>query len=322
MRRKYAVITGFMGKIQDRFATYGTERDFESMVSVASTIKGCSGLEVVYPQQVQDPVKAKQILDNYGMGVAALNVNVKGEPKWLFGSISSPDKDTRKEAVQYIKNGMDLASGLGCNKLTVAFLNDGSDYPFELDFVRAFNDSVEAIRECANYRKDVKLSLEYKASEPRVHCLLNNAGKMAYFCNTVGADNVGVTLDSGHALQSLEIMGDSVAFLGATNRLFHVHVNDNYRNWDWDMVPGTVNFWEFLEFCLYLNKVGYTEWITADVFPQRHDAVRIMEKTFEWMDYLFDITDAIEADGKLFKMMNSGECDAFEMMDYVRKFVK
>ena len=46
-----------------------------------------------------------------------------------------------------------------------------------------------------------------------------------------------------------------------------------------------------------------------------------MEKTFEWMDYLFDITDAIEADGDIFKMMNSG-CDAFEMMDYVRRFVK
>ena len=62
MRNKYAVITGFMGKIQDRFATYGVERDFEQMVQVASTVKGCSGLEVVYPQQVQDPVKAQEIL--------------------------------------------------------------------------------------------------------------------------------------------------------------------------------------------------------------------------------------------------------------------
>lgn len=321
MRRKYAVITGFMGLLQDRFAKYGTERNFEQMVQISSTIKGCSGLEVVYPQQVTDPVKAKAILDNYGMGVAALNVNLKGEPKWLYGSISSPDAAIRKEAVQYIKNGLDIAAGLKCDKLTVSFLNDGSDYPFELDFVRAFNDAVESIREAASYRKDVKLSLEYKPSEPRVHGLLNNAGKMGYFCKEVGLDNVGVTLDTGHALQALEILGDSVAFLGSTNRLFHVHVNDNYRNWDWDMVPGVINFWEFIEFCLYLNKVGYSEWITADVFPQRHDPVRIMEKTFEWMDYLFDITDAIEADGDIFKMMNGG-ADAFEMMDYVRKFVK
>lgn len=321
MKRKYAVITGFMGKIQDRFATYGVERSFEEMVEVASTIKGCSGLEVVYPQQVQDPVKAKEILANHGMGVAALNVNVKGEPKWMFGSISSPNEKTRREATQYMKTGLDYASVLGCNKVTISFLNDGSDYPFELDFARAFGDAVLCVREAALHRPDVRLSLEYKASEPRVHGMLNNAGKMAYFCEKVGLPNVGVTLDTGHALQSLEILSDSVAFLGTTNRLFHIHVNDNYRNWDWDMVPGTVNFWEFVEFCLYLDRLNYTEWLTADVFPQRHDAVRIMEKTFEWMDYLFEISGALLADGKIFDMMNQG-ADAFETMDYVRKFMR
>ena len=47
MRNKYAVITGFMGQIQDRFATYGVSRNFEQMVETAATVKGCSGLEVV-----------------------------------------------------------------------------------------------------------------------------------------------------------------------------------------------------------------------------------------------------------------------------------
>lgn len=321
MKNKYACITGFMGKIQDRFAFYGVDRTFEEMVATAATVKGCSGLEVVYPQQVQDPVKAKEILDNYGMGVAALNVNLKGEPKWLFGSISSPDGKVREEAVSYIKTGLDIAAGLGVNKVTVSFLNDGSDYPFELDYARAFQDAVCCIRQAAAYRPDVKLSLEYKPSEPRIHGLTNNAGKMGYLCQCVGLPNVGVTLDTGHALQAGEVLSDSLAFLSVTNRLFHVHVNDNYRNWDWDMVPGTVNFWEMVEFCLYLRKLNYTEWITADVFPQRHDAVRIMEKTFEWMDYMFAIADALIADGKIFDMMNNG-CDAFETMDYVRSLVK
>ena len=162
MRNKYAVITGFMGQIQDRFATYGVSRNFEQMVETAATVKGCSGLEVVYPQQVQDPVKAKQILDNNGMGVAALNVNVKGEPKWAYGSVSSPDVAVRKEAVEYMKTGLDFAAELGCSKVTIAFLNDGNDYPFELDYERAFNDAVNCIREAAAYRPDVKLSLEYK----------------------------------------------------------------------------------------------------------------------------------------------------------------
>jgi len=320
MKRKYAVITGFMGQIQDRFSVYGVDRNFEEMVAVASTIKGCSGLEVVYPQQIEDPVREKAILDSYSMEVAALNVNVKGEKKWQFGSISSPDEKIRKEAVKYMKTGLDYAHELGCNKVTISFLNDGSDYPFELDYMRAFNDAVDSIRQAAEYRKDVRLSLEYKLSEPRVHALLGNAGKMAYLIEKVGLDNVGVTLDTGHALQSLEVLADSISFLGVTNRLFHIHVNDNYRNWDWDMVPGTVNFWEFIEFCLYLDRLGYDEFITADVFPQRHDSIRIMEKTFEWMDYMFSISERILAEGKIFDMMNSG-ADAFECMDYVRSFI-
>jgi xylose isomerase len=308
-----------MGKVQDRFFDYQPARDIETMIDMASRIKGAKGMEVVYPQNFQDPVKTKKLLDDAGLGISAVNVNVKGEPIFLFGSFSSRDSEARREAVKYLKYGMDCAAELGCDKVTISFLNDGEDYPFELDLVRAFHDAVEGVRECADYRKDIRISLEYKLSEPRVHCLLGNAGKMAYFCEKVGRENVGVTLDTGHALQSLEILADSVAFLGSTGKLFHVHVNDNYRNWDWDMVPGTVNFWEFIEFGLYLKKVGYDGYITADVFPQRHDPIRIMERTFEWMDYIFDIVDAMDVD-KVFEMMNHK--DAFEMMEYVRGFLK
>jgi len=321
MKRQYAVITAFMGKIQDRFMQYAPERDFETMVEMCSRIKGCTGIEVVYPQQVTDPVVAKQIMDNYGLEVAAVNVNLKSEPQWLFGSISSPDAHVRDQAVEYIQTGLDIAAAMGSKKVTVSFLNDGSDYPFEFDFVRGWNDAVDVIRRAASHRSDVVLSLEYKHSEPRVHGLLGNAGKMAYFCEKVGLDHVGVTLDTGHALQSLEILSDSVAFLGTTGRLAHVHINDNYRNWDWDMVPGLINFWEFIEFSLTLDRIGYDDWLTADVFPARHDPIRIMEKTFEWMDYITEISRAVEADGKVWEMMN-GSADAFEMMDYIRRFVR
>jgi xylose isomerase len=319
MERKYAVITGFMGKLKDRFIDYQPPREIEEMIEMASRIKGCSGLEVVYPQNFTDPVKLKGLLNQYNLGVSTVNLNVKSEDIWRFGSFSNPDAKIRKKAVEYLKTAMDCAAELGCNTVTTALLNDGSDYPFELNYVKAFNDTLEGIRECAEYRPDVRISLEYKASEPRIHCLLNNAGKMAYFCNLVGKDNVGVTLDVGHALQALEVPADSAAFLGATGRLFYVHVNDNYRNWDWDMVPGTVNLWDFIEFVLYLKKVNYNGWITADVFPQRHDPIKIMEKTFEWMDYIYDIVDKID-EAKLFEMMNN--TDPFDKLDYVRSLLK
>jgi len=318
VKRKYAVITGFMGQLRDRFVDYQPARGIEEMLEMASRIKGCSGLEVVYPQNFKDPVKLKELLKNYNLDVATVNLNVKSEEKWRFGSFSSPDASTRKEAVKYLKIAMDCAAELGCNMVTTALLNDGADYPFELNYIRAFNDSVEAIKEAAEYRPDIKISLEYKASEPRAHCLFNNAGKMAYFCKIIGRDNVGVTLDTGHALQSQEIPADSAAFLGNTGKLFYVHVNDNFRNWDWDMVPGVVNFWDFIEFALYLDKVGYNNWITADVFPQRHDPIKIMEETFEWMDYIFSIADKIDKK-EIFSLMDRK--DPFAILKYVRSII-
>ncbi|MGQ9631601.1 MAG: sugar phosphate isomerase/epimerase family protein [bacterium] len=315
MGRKYAVITGFLGALKDRFADYQPPREMEEILDMASRIKGCSGVEVVYPQNFRDPVKLKQLLKEYKLGVSAVNLNVKSEEKWRFGSFSHPSPAVRKEAVKYLKTAMDFAAELGCNLVTTALLNDGADYPFELDYIRAFNDALDGIRESAEHRSDVRISLEYKASEPRVHCLLNNAGKIAYFCSLVGKENVGVTLDFGHALQCSEVPADSAAFLGATGKLFYVHVNDNYRNWDWDLVPGTVNPWDYIEFFLYLKRLEYDDWITADVFPQRHDPIRIMEKTFEWMDFLFGIAESLD-EKRLFEMMSTE--DAFDILEYVR----
>lgn len=315
MKRKYSIITGFMGSVRDRFINYQPAREMEEMVEMASRVKGCSGLEVVYPQNFTDPVKVKKILDNYGLEVSTVNLNVKGEDCFRFGSFSSPYKESRKKAIEMLKTSMDAAAELGCNMVTTALLNDGSDYPFELNYQRAYKDAAEAIREAASHRSDVKVSLEYKTSEPRVHCLLNNAGKMAAFCEMIGLPNVGVTLDMGHALQAGEVPADSLAFLYEMNRMFYIHINDNYRNWDWDMLPATVNLWDFVEFAMYMKHYSYDGWITADVFPQRHDPIKIMEKTFEWMDKVFELADMID-DKKIYEMMNNN--DAMDILDYVK----
>lgn len=318
MANKYACITGFMGQVKDRFINYQPVREMEEMVEMASRVTGCSGLEVVYPQNFTDPVQVRGLLDAYGLEAAIVNLNTKGEEIFRFGSFSSPNPKARKAAVEMLKTAMDAAAELGCYKITTAQLTDGVDYPFELDYIRAWHDAVECVREGASHRSDVQVCLEYKLSEPRVHCLLGNAGKMAAFCEQVGLANVGVTLDFGHALQSGETPADSLAFLSAMHRLFYVHINDNFRNWDWDMVPGTVNLWDYIEFALYLKRIHYDGWITADVFPQRYDPIKIMSKTFEWMDFIFGLADRIDL-ATLQTLQN--EKDGLDVFDYVRSMV-
>ena len=317
MNRNYAIITGFMGKVKDRFIDYQPIREMEEMVEMASRVKGCKGLEVVYPQNFSDPVKIKALLDKYGLRVSTVNLNVKGKEVWRFGSFSSANPNARRAALDALKTSMDCAAEFGCNKVTTALLGDGSDYPFELDYTRAFRQAAESIAEAAEHRSDVQISLEYKASEPRVHCLFNNAGKMAALCGYIGKDNVGVTLDVGHALQCGEVPADSVAFLAEVKRLFYIHINDNYRNWDWDLLPGAVNLWDYVETLVYLKRVGYTGWITADVFPGRHDPVETMTKTFEWMDFLGGLADRF--DDHIFESMDRK--GTFEMLDIMRDTV-
>ena len=273
---------------------------------------------MVYPQNFTDPVKVKELLDQYGLSVSTVNLNIKSDEIFRYGSFSSPDRKVRREAAEMLKISMDAAAILGCNMVTTAPLSDGADYPFELDYIRAFEDAADTIRDAAGCRADVKVSLEYKLSEPRVHCFLSSAGKAAVFCEKVGLPNVGVTLDIGHALQCGEVPADSLSFLHSAGRLFYIHINDNYRNWDWDMVPATVNLWDFVEFASYMNRVGYDGWITADVFPQRHDPIIIMEKTFEWMDTVFELAGRLD-EKKLLEMRNANA--TMDIIDYVRGVV-
>ena len=66
MERKYSIITGFMGTVKDRFIDYQPARSMEEMVKMASKVKGCSGLEVVYPQNftmLQNSKKCLMLMD-------------------------------------------------------------------------------------------------------------------------------------------------------------------------------------------------------------------------------------------------------------------
>lgn len=318
MERKYAIITGFLGETKDRFADYGTARDLEEKFKVASQVKHCTGLELIYPYDFENPEETKRLLEKYNLKAAIININLKAGELFKYGSFSSPKEEARRASVEYTKKAMDLAADFGCNIVTCAMLNDGSDYPFQFDYLKGWNDAVEGVRECCDYRKDVKLSLEYKLAEPRCHVFLNNAGKMAYFCEKVGRDNVGVTLDTGHALQSGEVPADSLSFLHATGRLFYVHINDNYRNWDWDMIPGSVNLWDMIEFAFYLKRINYTGWITADVFPQRLDTARTFEETFNWMEIMFTLADKLDEKEVLDLMHNN---DIFSMQEIMKKIL-
>jgi len=306
MKIEYSVITGFLGKLQDRFTQYQEKRSLEEKFALASQIKGLKGLEVIFPSDFQDKEKLKQLLETYKLKVSAVNVNLKGEERWKGGSLTSNDANIRKQAIDVLKEAMDLASELECKMITVAFLNDGHDYPFQREYTKAWDNLVSGLREVADYRKDVRLSVEYKMNEPAVRTTVGNVGKGLCLCSEVERDNVGITLDVGHALYAGENPAESASLLAKKGKLFYLHLNDNFRNWDWDLIPGYVNLWDYLELFFYLKKFNYQGWIALDVFPKSLDPVAVFTTSIQFARNIESLVEKIDQK-EIFELMKKND---------------
>lgn len=116
-------------------------------------------------------------------------------------------------------------------------------------------------------------------------------GKTILACQEVGLPNVGVTIDFGHCLFGNENPAESVMLLFKYNKLFAIHINDNYGYWDDDLFFGSLHTIQALEFVYSLAKVKYRGWIGLDLFPYREDAVEacnISIQNFREMAELLD----------------------------------
>jgi xylose isomerase len=315
MNPKFSVILGLMGSVGDRFATYGDKQSLADLFELASRVEGLAGVELVYPFNFPDVEEVKRLLEDHNLENSAVNVNVKADPKFHRGSFTTIDSEVRAEAVHYLKTGMDLAADLGSNLVTICPLADGHDYPFEVDYGQVWRWLREGIGEAASHRSDVTVSLEYKRSETRTHCVLNTAATSLHLINQIGLPNLGVTIDLGHALYASEIPGQIVALLDDADRLSLVHVNDNYREFDWDMLPGTVNLWDWLETFLYLDEVGYDGWFTSDVTPARLDPVRVADLTAKMVRDAWRFLEKIGPE-ELRRLIKAG--DSIETLAYVQ----
>jgi len=170
---------------------------------------------------------------------------------------------------------------------------DGCDYSLEVDYEDAWSWMAESIAEMAAHRDDVKICLEYKPFEPRRHIFLNNVGTALHLIDQINADNVGIVLDTGHALMAKETLGESIWLLHRARRLNHFHFTDNYGGMDDDMIVGSIHFMPFVEAVYWLKRTGYSSWISLDLFPYREDPDLAVTESIAYLKRLDDIVDEI-----------------------------
>jgi xylose isomerase len=129
-----------------------------------------------------------------------------------------------------------------------------------------------------------------------------------------GLDDVGVLLDVGHALQGGENVAAAVGLLSRYGKLDYLHLNDNYGDWDEDMMVGAVHLVGHLELVYWLKRVNYQGWLTLDIFPYREDGVRAATECREWMEGLFRAVDRVGMETFAEVIREADACSASELV--------
>lgn len=278
MTYKYSVPLGIFSIHRDRFCEYGERRGLEEVVETVSKIEGLDGVSATYyPSTEVDHLK--NLFDKYNLGFSHFTVDLSRERQWLAGSISSSDPNVRKIAVEHIKSCMDASRKMGSSIVNLCPMGDGYEYLFQVDYPKAWRWMIDCLKDVCAYRSDVKISIEYKRREPRANVHISDVGRALWICEKVKADNLGVTVDIGHSLLAGENPAEAICLASQEGRLFSVHLNDNFKDWDWDLIPASINFWHFIEALAWMIKVGYSGWIFMDVYPARLDPIKAVSRS-------------------------------------------
>lgn len=286
------------GSCADRYCLsgYGEPKTMEEMLDRSTQVPGLDGLELVGNWHVNDDNvrTVTKMLSDRGKKISMLVPDLWTQAKWGRGSLAAPDAQTRRAGIDEVKKVMDWAAELGCPFVDVWPGQDGFDYPFQADYPEAWKWLREGLVECAAHNKQVRVLVEYKPREPRNRCFVDSAAKVLLLLQ--GLDDIGVLLDVGHSLQGAENVAEAAALLASYGKLDYLHLNDNYGDWDNDMMVGAVHLVHYLELVYWLKRVNYQGWLTLDIFPYREDGIQAAIQCKEWMEGFFATVDRMGMD--------------------------
>lgn len=323
MDHRYSVILSNVGSSADRYLTTGYNRPFTipELFARVKQIPQVTGVELIGTWHVTESnvAELKMHLEENELKLVSIIPDHFGQMKWKNGSFAAKDSAIRREAVAHAKEMIDAAVELGGDLISLWPGQDGYDYLFQSDYIQERDWFSEGIKEVCAYRPDVRISLEYKMKEPRTHSLLSTAATSLLIAQEVGTANVGVTIDFGHSLNAYETPAESVALLRKYgNKLFHVHMNDNFRHWDDDMIVGSIHTIETLEFFYWLKRTEYNGWLSIDQYPYREDSLEAVREGVNAMEAFANLIERIPA-GELDSLIREGQ--APQITAYLRRLL-
>lgn len=296
---KYSVFLGNVGSCYDRYCPeYSKSFSMKELFERAASIEKLDAVDLVMDWEMMNKKsEIKQLLEKTGLKVGSLAVDTFANPLYKKGSLSSTDSVVRQRAIQDSKAVIDFAEEIGCSIVTLWPGQDGYDYIFAADYIKERQLFADGVEELCKYNPKITITLEYKMKEPRTHSYISTVGTTLLMIEKINLPNLGIALDYGHAALGYETPAEAVAICKMYgDRLKHIHINDNYRLWDDDMIVGSVHTLEYLEFFYWLKKTGYNGYLVIDQYPYREDGKDAVSESAEWLDVLQMVAGKINED--------------------------
>lgn len=179
----------------------------------------------------------------YGLGFDAMNSNTFSDQKdqdhsYKFGSLTHADTATRAQAVAHNIECIEIGKQLGSKALTV-WVGDGSNFPGQQHFRRAFDRYLESARQIyAALPDDWRMFLEHKICEPAFYSTVIQDWGSSYLAASALGVKAQCLVDLGHHAPNVNIEM-IVARLIAAGKLAGFHFNDS-KYGDDDLDAGSV----------------------------------------------------------------------------------
>ena len=281
-----------------RFPEGGEPRNLEEkMQDVAllhSLNRSCDAISLHIPWDIpKDPKATKAFANSLGLRFDAMNSNTfQDQPgqtlSYKFGSLQHTDKAVRQLAIDHnievIRQGMDLGS-----KSITVWLSDGSSFPGQLNFRKAFQHVLQGLTEIyAALPEDWKMFVEYKAYEPNFYSMtVGDWGQSLLYANKLGP-KAFTLVDLGHHLPNANIE-QIVALLLMEGKLGGFHFNDS-KYGDDDLTTGSIKPYQ-----LFLIFKELVEGMDARKIDHASGLAWMIDASHNIKDPLEDLLQSVEA---------------------------
>jgi L-rhamnose isomerase/sugar isomerase len=281
-----------------RFSGGGEPRSLEEKIEDVGVIhalnKSSDSISLHIPWDIpKNANDIKALAAQNGLRFDAVNSNTFQDQKdqqlsYKYGSLHHVDKAVRKQAVEHnievIKYGVEL----GSNALSV-WLADGSNFPGQLNFRNAFQNTLESLQEIyAALPDDWKVWVEYKPYEPNFYSTtIGDWGQSLLLATKLGT-KASTLVDLGHHLPNTNIE-QIVSLLLMEGRLAGFHFNDS-KYGDDDLTVGSINPYQLF---LIFNEL--VEGMDARGMTHSKDLGWMIDASHNVKDPIEDLIQSVEA---------------------------